>query len=217
LAKLVNPLLSGAARGKANGQIYNVWRGIAYCKKFTSPSQPRTTKQLAARSLLSSFVAAWKALSSVQRAAWDTYAADHLVTDWTGTPLRLTGQNWFIACNVNANRMGGTAISSPPTTAAPAAPAGVAFSKVSTDIKVTWTSPSTGTTKIEIRSQGPHSAGAKGRYPKSLYLIALVATTTVPAVCYAAAPVGVYTFWYRVSDPATGLVSLWQSVDFTMT
>jgi hypothetical protein len=217
MAKLVNPLLSGAARGKANGQVYNTWRGIAYCKKFTSPAQPRTTLQLAARALLSSYVASWKTITQAQRDAWDVYAADHLQTDWTGTPLRLTGQNWYISCNVNASRMGGSAITSPPTTAAPTAPTGIVITKATADMKVAWTTPSTGTTKLEFRLQGPHSAGAKGRYPKSKFKVAWIATTTIPAMLYASAPVGVYTCWYRVSDPVTGLVSLWQSIDFTMT
>lgn len=217
MAKLVNPLLSGAARGKANGQVYNSWRGIAYSKKFTSPAQPRTSAQLVARALLTTFVASWKTITQAQRDAWDVFAADHLQTDWTGTPLRLTGQNWYISCNVTANRMGGSALSSPPTAAAPAAPAGIVITKASNDLKVAWTSPTTGTVKLEFRTQGPHSAGAKGRYPKSKWRCSWVATTTTPTTLYASAPVGVYTIWYRVADPVTGLVSLWQSIDFTMT
>jgi len=217
MAKLVNPLLSASARGKGVAGIYNVWRGIAYLKRFTSPSQPRTAPQLAARALLVSFVEAWKELSDLQRSNWDTWAAAHLRSDWTGQPVRITGQNAFIACNVNSARMGGTAISNPPTAAAPDAPTGFALSVASGAIKAAWSTPSSPSIELEFRIQGPYSVGAKGSYPRSAFLTHVHASSTSPHTLVASAAAGKYTVWMRSVDPASGLTSLWVSDDVVVT
>ena len=211
MAKVVNPLMSGEARGKLGGIIYNAWRGISTVKIFKSPAQPRTSAQLLARSRLTTEVSAWKSLTAARRTAWNIFAADHLLPDWTGTPKRITGQNWYIKCSVTAIRAGGTAIADPPTVSAPAGIEGFALSVVGADIKIAWTAPVTAGLVLETRSAGPHSAGIIGRYEQSTYKVMIDADAVSPQVAVAAAGLGTHTVWARSIDPATGLVSQWVS------
>ena len=211
MAKLVNPLLSLEARGKANGCIYNTWRGISYAKSFASPAQPNTAEQLAARSRLVTYVNDWAGLSDSEREAWNTYAAAHLLSDWTGSPKRITGQNWYIRCNVQIDRLSGTPIDVPPEVAAPDGLAGFALALSTGNVTAAWTSPASGATDVEFRFQGPHSAGAQGRYQQSAYDQHKAIEVVTPVVIMTAPAAGRYTVWARNVDPATGLCSQWVS------
>lgn len=209
MAKLVNPLLSLEARGKANGCIYNTWRGISYAKSFASPAQPDTEAQLLARSRMITAVGDWAQLEDLEREAWNTYAAAHLLSDWTGTPKRITGQNWYIRCNVQIARLAGAPIDEPPTVPAPDGLTGFALSVVDDDIKAAWTAPTAGATDVEFRLQGPHSVGAQGRYQQSRFETYKAIEVATPVIIAEAVPTGRYTVWARNVDPATGLCSQW--------
>ena len=211
MAKLVNPLLSLEVRGKANGAIYNTWRGIAYCKSFASPAQPNTAPQLAARSRLVTYVNDWATLSDTERAAWNAYASAHLLSDWTGSPKRITGQNWYIRCNVQIDRLSGTPIDNPPATPAPDGLIDFEIALATGNVTATWTGPTTGGTDVEFRVHGPHSQGAQGRYQQSVYLSNQPIETATPVIILTAPADGRYTIWARNVDPLTGLCSQWVS------
>ena len=216
MAKVVNPLLSVEARGRLAGLIYNTWRGIATVKAFSSPNQPNTPEQLAARTLLSDISKDWAGLSTAQRAGWSAYADAHTVTDWTGNPKRLTGMNWFVGCNVNIARCGESAITAAPAAASPDAPAGLALANDAGDITLAWTAPVAATSFIDVRHYGPASAGLDARQEQARFLIMPGADEVSPVEILLAAAKGTHTFWVRTLDSLTGLASTWTKLSIAI-
>ncbi len=96
MPKVKNPLFSQEARGGIAGLVYNTWRGINYVKTNTSPTGQGTALRLAAQALMTAISKLWQTATDANRTAWGQYAIDHPVTDWTGSPKRLTGMNWFM-------------------------------------------------------------------------------------------------------------------------
>jgi len=215
--KVVSPMMSGEVRGRWGGVIYNTCRGIRYIKGFTSPNQPDSTAQMAARALLSSLSALWAAVTAPNRANWATYADAHLLSDWTGVAKRLTAMNWWLKTNALLSRMGIAQKDTVPATAAPAAPTGLALSKVSADIKLAWTAPVASTLQLELRHYGTFGAARAPRFEQAHFEKFILAEATSPQVAILAAPAGWHAVWVRSCDEATGLCSAWTLLTFLMT
>lgn len=210
MAKVINPLLSIEARGRMAGLVYNTWHGISYVKAHSGPNQPNTAAQLAARARLVTIGAAWRGLTQVQRDAWGVYADAHPESDWTGNPLRLTGQNWYIRCNVQLDRIGVAAIADPPAVAAPDAVVGWANELTVADLTVEWTAPLL-TDWVDIFALGPVSTGVDPKFEHATCYDTVIASTVTPFIIVLAVPSGRWRCWGRVIDVATGLTSPWSS------
>ena len=214
MPKVKNPLLSMEARGGIGGLVYNTWRGINTVKTNTSPTGQGTAKRLAAQGLISMVSADWQTLSDATRASWNQYATDHPVPDWTGSPKRLTGMNWFVSCNIILTRMGATAITAPPVVAAPNPIVGLTLAKATTDINVAWSAPVAAGDMIEFWCAGPQSAGRIIKIEQCQYLDSTTTATEQPYTLIEDAVVARYTVFARVDSLTTGLVSTWQSAVF---
>ena len=93
MAKTIAPLLSFDASGQiASSQVYSTWKGIKYARRYTIPSNPRTTAQQAQRNMFSWVHDAYKYLDAAVTEAWVLYAK--------GKPL--TGPNAFQQKNLVA-------------------------------------------------------------------------------------------------------------------
>jgi len=217
MPKVKNPLFSQEARGGIGGLVYNTWRGINYVKTNTSPTGQGTELRLAAQAKLSAVAKEWAQLSDAERAGWNQYAIDHPVTDWTGSPKRLTGMNWYCKLSVELHRLGAASVDTAPVVAAPDPVTGFALSMSSDDIQATWTAPTAADYHLEFFIQGPHSTGLTGKLEKAAFLKFLAAETASPVNIKEAVAVGRWTVWVRSVDEDTGLVSTWVSdyVDYT--
>lgn len=70
-------------------------------------TNPNTVAQQAVRNALSQVTTRWsQTLSTAQRSEWATYAANVPKTGPLGDPLYLSGQQWYVACNVLRLRSG---------------------------------------------------------------------------------------------------------------
>jgi hypothetical protein len=210
MAKAVAPMMSAEVRGRVGGVIFNTWRGLATVKIFKSPTNPRSTRQLAARAILTAQSQAWAALTAVQRAAWNTYAAAHVTSDWSSKSLRLTGQNWFVACNARIQICGGTPITDPPATVAPANPTAVVAGYTAGPPKLltaTWTTPSSATLFVALKIQGPKGQGVTPRFEGAYIIASIASNTTHPYTMISGAIPGKYGLWVYVIDKVTGLAS----------
>lgn len=210
MAKVINPLLSVEARGRMAGLVYNTWHGISYVKAHSGPNQPNTAAQLAARARLVTIGAGWRALTQVQRDAWGVYADAHPESDWTGNPLRLTGQNWYVRCNVQLDRCGQAAISNPPAVAAPDAITGWDAALTVADLTVAWTAPVL-IDFIDIFALGPVSTGVDPKFEHATCYDTVICSTVTPFIIVLAVASGRWRCWGRVISPVTGLTSPWQS------
>lgn len=115
MAKVLNPLNSTEARGRIGGLVYGTWRGISYVRTLVTPANQSTPRRLALRALSAQCTHRWQLISDAQRTAWQHFANSHLRPDWTGTPRRPHGFNFFLACNVLRLDMGYTIVDAPPS------------------------------------------------------------------------------------------------------
>lgn len=217
MAKVKMPLMSAEVRGALGGIVFNTWKGINYVKTNTSPTGQGTAKRLAAQALLIQVSQLWKGLTDPNRAAWAAYAAAHPVTDWTGAPKHLTGQNWFVKLTTQLLRLGNAAVDTPPVVNAPDALTAFTVGQTSADLIAEWDAPLTATLNIELWTAGPLSKGIACKIEQCQFLLSTGCATAQPLHAVVGAPIGRHTVFARVIDTVTGLVSNYQSafVDIT--
>lgn len=76
MARIQGPLLSMGASGSVGDVLtFSTWKGIAVCKEWFTPHNPRVPKQVNVRTAMTLLVALWGTLSEGQKAVWDNYAA----------------------------------------------------------------------------------------------------------------------------------------------
>jgi hypothetical protein len=143
MAKVAGPLYSANAVGRfANAIVYNVWRGIQYAKKLTSPAQPRTPRQLLIRGYLAQLSQAWQGLTGAQRTAWQVWADANQPADPQfnrNTPW--SGMNAFVGLNVLKLDIGEAVNDDPPVDVAPDPLSTFAAAYADTTLTVSWDAP----------------------------------------------------------------------------
>lgn len=91
MAKTNAPLLSFDARGAiAKAQVYSIWKGRSYARRYVVPANPRSTEQTETRDTFSWLNNVWKFYPSGAVAAWELYALNS----------RFTSRNGFIKVNL---------------------------------------------------------------------------------------------------------------------
>lgn len=209
MAKVLNPLMSSAARGRVGGLIFNQWRGLNTVKGFKSPSQPRTSRQLAIRAILTTLSRAWSGLTTVQRAGWESWADARPRPDWTGTLIRMTGENAYIACNSLLMDAGESAVDTAPSVVGPAAVGGLSVTPSSGTLKVDWTAPDDANTFVDLWLYGPHSPGRKPTIVKAVHNSYTLSSAKTKSITSLGA--GVYTVYARTISKADGQRSMFIS------
>ena len=208
MAKVILPLMSEAARGKFGGSIFNQWRSIQYAKRWASPTNPGTPAQLARRAALTTFTRSWATLTNAQRAAWSNWAEQHLRTDWTGKPLRITGQNAYISCNSRLALLEESAITDPPEVSAPLAIDTLTISQpgaTTTAIQASWTAPVSDNLSIVFWAEGPISFGREPSRVRARIINVAGADDLTPVNLFATTVKARYGIWAETWDENTGL------------
>jgi hypothetical protein len=209
MAIVIGPLHSSEARGRVGGLIYNTHRGKAVVRVKVAPSQPQSEQQLLVRSRAVFLSREWATLSDAQRTTWNDYAENHLDTDWTGNPKRISGFNWYIRCNMALLAMGGTILTSAPVTSAPDAPTNFVCSFATPSIDVSWDAYAGTDISVDIWKVGPGSGGSQlpiedGRHNQ-------YASGETAAAEIANLQSGFYRIFARAVDETSGLTSPWVS------
>lgn len=143
MAKVRNPLSSEAARGKFGPvMVFSAWRTIAVVRNRVTPTNPRSTRQLAVRSTLASLSASWATLAANKAAAWNQFAAGRPKTNVFGQYFA-SGFNAYQELNFFRLDQSIAASDDPPTTAFLGNLSGVtvAAGSGSGEIDVAWTAP----------------------------------------------------------------------------
>lgn len=93
--------LTTSASGSVDGMTASRNRFGRYLRARAVPVNPNTGFQVQARAAFTTLVTRWiETLTAAQREAWRDYASNVPVLDALGDPINITGQNWYIACNV---------------------------------------------------------------------------------------------------------------------
>ena len=208
MAKAVGGGYSAETRGKVGGIVYGVWRGFQTIRAKHAPSQPRSFKQLAIRAFAIHLSRAWQL--NAHQADWDTYAQSHTLVDWTNTPKRLTGHNWFVGLNTRLVKLGNAIVATPPYVPAPDAVVGLAAVGTAGSIALTWTPPIVSANKIEVWLDGPHSPGRIPSIVRAKYHDTVVGTPGTETITVTT---GTWSVYARALDLTNGLVSVWVGVN----
>jgi hypothetical protein len=213
MAKLKNPLFSMEARGALDGLCYGTWRGISYVKGNTTPSNEDSYARGICQTRLIQVSRRWKTLTDVQRSDWNLFATQHLQPDWTGTPIRLTGFNWFVRCNATADRLFSGHPDDAPVYPFPDPPDLCALSIISggDSIGLSWGSGSINAEYLEVWMTNPLSTGVTPKLEMAHFHTVLDTTTGQPFELLFLPESGRYGCWIRSVQDGTGLFTPWLS------
>ena len=168
MARVLNPLMSGKAKGSIGGITFADWKGLPVVRRIPIPARRMRRTQPANRSLLGFLSREYGTLSNGDRLLWEQYALNHPQDDDFGGTFIMSGQNAYIMLNHTAIRLGliGKLQTSPPTDPPPATITGFVVETGETspgDIDLVWAhagSPVV-TDWNEIRQAGPFQSPAR--------------------------------------------------------
>lgn len=144
--------LSSFARGVSGSTSNAVYRLTKFGTELADrpiSNNPNTPSQSAVRGAFSKVTKQWKTLSATQAAAWNAYAANITETEQiSGTKVKRTGFNWFVALGARYLWINDSA------TTAPVTPPANAF--VGDALKITATAVAGG---IKFSAPAANSAG----------------------------------------------------------
>lgn len=114
MAKIKFGMFMTDARGKVGGHVFSKNRSGAYVRTKVTPSNARSTRQQAVRSLLSSLSQSWSGLTQAVRDGFDGAVTQWSSTDIFGDIKNPTGKNLFTKLNFNLVNSGQAQITSVP-------------------------------------------------------------------------------------------------------
>ena len=206
------PIL-GNLRGSVGADTFSHNRGGDYLRRRVAPTNPNSTRQQTMRSLLSSIASQWSTLlTTQQRAAWNTWAAQQPKEGPLGNSINLTGINGFIWCNTHILDASDTIIADPPVAVAPDA-----LLTMSADISavttadITFTATPLGATERAVAFMSlPQSGEAEPNFKQCRIIGYSALAQASPWAATLPFPVLVdqkVIFFVAVYDNATGLFS----------
>lgn len=99
-----------AASGAVKGLVASHNKGGAYFRGRVIPTNPNTAFQQVIRNALSTLQTRFlTVVTSAQRAAWAVYAENTPITNALGATIKLTANQWYVACN-SLRLQGGVAV-----------------------------------------------------------------------------------------------------------
>ena len=124
---LPGPMVS-EVRGSQGGTVFSRNKGGAYTRFRAVPVNPQTARQEVAREALTAASQDWSVtLTPTQRTAWNTAAEELDIatsTNLVGSPIRLTGQQFFVRINAAMYASGNFGVSGLITTPPSVGPEG---------------------------------------------------------------------------------------------
>lgn len=216
MVKLTDPLGSSEARGSLGGTVYNTWRGIHYARTKVSPANPNSPSRLAARAIAKQVTARWKLINDLQRSWWNDYATSHTLSQWTGSPKRISGFNWFMKANFYRVALSLAIVDTPPIYPAPTGVSSLSAVTSGSSIIVSWSlAPGylASSQQVDLWLSYPMSTGREPKIQDSKHLAFCPAedgSYTTPAVVPAS-----YGIFARVIHETDGLCSPWRLVKHT--
>lgn len=100
--------------GSIGLQVYVPSRNGQVVRIRAIPANPKSLEQIAIRAQLAGQSGAWRALTEIQRLAWQAAALNYNSKSRLGQSGPLTGEQLFVRINCNLVAMGETAVTAPP-------------------------------------------------------------------------------------------------------
>lgn len=168
-----------------------------YRRTRATPVNPNSTYQGSVRARLSENSAAWRALTAVQRAAWDDLGKLMTRTDSLGQVYTLTGFQAYVSVNNNNLAAGNAVVATPPALVTPTAIETATVTLTAATFSIAYTpTPLAAAQRLFTYASGQRSAGRL--FEGDLRLVAVSAAA-------GASPANVFTAWQtRYGTPIVG-------------
>jgi hypothetical protein len=148
-------------RGKHGGIVFGKNRAGNTTRNKTTPVNPRTPSQIAARALFATYSQKWRTLTQAQQNAWNAAVAGYASTNIFGDLRNPTGIQLYIKVNTNLKVSGGSEIT------APAAPKGVqvgvigalSYTSGTPALSLAYSANVPALTRVIVTATAPLSAG----------------------------------------------------------
>lgn len=102
-------------RGKIGGQVLTKGRSGAVIRNKVTPTNPQSSRQVAARQRLTQLSQGWRDLTQAQRDLWDGMVDAYSKTNVFGDIVKPTGKNLYTALGVNRLLIGESPLDAPLT------------------------------------------------------------------------------------------------------
>ena len=102
-------------RGKISGNVYSKNKGGAYSRVRVVPTNPQSTFQSGVRAIFTALSQAWRGLSAVQRASWNSAVGNFQRTNNLGDKHSLSGNALYVSLNKNLNDVGEASMTTAPS------------------------------------------------------------------------------------------------------
>lgn len=149
-------------RGAAGGNVFARNRSGAYVRNRTTPINPQSLPQMAARGLFGILAQQWRTLTQSQRDAWADMAPNYPYLNKLGEERIYSGEQLFIKLNRNLQAAGQTVITDPelPSGVMSALTMTLAADIMGPSFMISGTlTDASGVTELVIQATPPLSAG----------------------------------------------------------
>lgn len=149
-------------RGSSGGNVFSRNRSGAYVRNRTTPLNPQTTAQGAARGLFANLAQAWRNLTVEQRAQWSAAVDEYPYLNKLGQTRTYSGQQLFMVLNRNLQSVDTAQINAPSAPAGVGTVASMTLTAVASTGVITVTpviNDEDGDTEYSILASRPVSAG----------------------------------------------------------
>jgi len=172
-------------------------RNGQYVRNRATPVNPSSSFQAAVRSRLGSNASAWRSLTDLQRAGWDSLGASISRTDTLGQTYTLTGFQAYCEVNNNNAACGNATVSTAPTLVSPTALATATVTLTNAAFSIAYTATPLGTGERLMAFASPQRSA--GRAFEADYRLIQVSAAA------AASPLNIFTAYSaRLGTPVTG-------------
>lgn len=171
------------ARGKLGGQVFTKTRSGATVRQKVTPTNPQTTAQMKARTILTTLSQQWKDLTETDRRSWNSSVESFSRTNVFGDRYNPSGKNLFVSLNAKRLDLGlPVSLKAPVPVDVPAIViTNIFVDTAAEEISMLTTSPLPGSGhKIEVWATRPSSAG-RYNFSGKYYKIGNYGATALPA------------------------------------
>lgn len=218
MAKVVNPLHSDKAAGILGNAVYRWVKGKGIVQSRPDVPYVDSTARIAIRTTFNSVTPLWKLLTDQQRTDWRDYALLHPYTDRFGRRYHLSGSQQFVKLNCAILYHAGSLIYDPPVYREPRQALTPSASQNGVNILLAWTPSPPFDELTDVIDVWQHYRQSVGRGPdrKTAVIIGTPLCDLGEFVLFAYPP-GNCTWWFRGTDPLTGIQSPETSCSLTIT
>jgi hypothetical protein len=122
MARILYGPLATDLKGSIGGITFHSNASGTIVKRKPNQLNKGNALQVESQSVFSTFRAAWGALASASQVLWNAFADLHNRTNYFNEVKILTGYNWFLSININANLCSQSLLTDPPAYVLPANP-----------------------------------------------------------------------------------------------